>query len=153
MPPTKFWLNLAYCLRADVVWRFSRWPPSWILEQNDFSNSESPCHSNAFHQVSVQTDLWFGRRCGLKNFQDDHHRGHLGYQNKTILAILNLHVTLMPPTKLGLIRISFRMQMWFEYFQDGYPCSHLGYQKGKILAFLNLYVPLMPPIKFQLNLT
>ena len=32
-------------------------------------------------------------------FQDGHHGGHLGYWNGTILAILNLHVATMPPTK------------------------------------------------------
>ena len=34
-----------------------------------FSNSESPCHPVASHQVSAQPDLLFGRRCGLKNFK------------------------------------------------------------------------------------
>ena len=33
-----------------------------------FSNSESPCHPDASHQVSAQSDLLFGR-CGLKNFK------------------------------------------------------------------------------------
>ena len=35
MPPIKFWLNLTYCLGADVIYRFSRWlpwRPSWISE-------------------------------------------------------------------------------------------------------------------------
>ena len=34
-----------------------------------FCNSESPCHPNAFHQVSAQPDLMFERRRGLKNFK------------------------------------------------------------------------------------
>ena len=34
-----------------------------------FSNSESPCHPDASHQVSAQSDLLFGRRCSLKNFK------------------------------------------------------------------------------------
>ena len=34
-----------------------------------FSNSESPSHTNASHQVLAQPDLLFGRRCGLKNFK------------------------------------------------------------------------------------
>ena len=38
-------------------------------ELDDFSNSESPCHPNAFHQVFAQSDLWFERRCGLKDFK------------------------------------------------------------------------------------
>ena len=45
------------------------WRPSWILELNDFSNSESLFHPDASHQVSAQSDLLFGRRCGLKNFK------------------------------------------------------------------------------------
>ena len=86
MPPIKFWLNPTYGL-GDVVWRISIWPPwqpswilermggddvfkrwpSWISERNNFSNSESLYHCHASHQVSAQSDLWFGRCC-LKNF-------------------------------------------------------------------------------------
>ena len=35
-------------------------------------------------------------------FQDGHHGGHLGYKKEANLAILNLHVTPMPPTKFWL---------------------------------------------------
>ena len=72
LSPTKFRLNPTYRSGAYVVCRFSRWPqwwPSWILEQNDFSNSESLCCSDVSHQVSVQSDLQFGRRCRLKIFK------------------------------------------------------------------------------------
>ena len=34
-----------------------------------FSNSESPCHPDAAHQVSAHPDLLFGRRCVFKNFK------------------------------------------------------------------------------------
>ena len=34
-----------------------------------FSNSESLFHPDASHQVSAQSDLLFGKRCGLKNFK------------------------------------------------------------------------------------
>ena len=37
----------------------------------------------------------------FEEFQDDH-GCHLGYRNGTILAILNLHVATMPPTKFQL---------------------------------------------------
>ena len=30
------------------------------IEQNSFSTSESLCHSDASHQVSAQSNLWFG---------------------------------------------------------------------------------------------
>ena len=35
----------------------------------------------------------------FEEFQDN---GHIGYRNWTILAILNLHVATMPPTKFQL---------------------------------------------------
>ena len=38
----------------------------------------------------------------FEEFQDGLHGGHLGYQNGMILAILNLHVARMPPTKFQL---------------------------------------------------
>ena len=34
-----------------------------------FSNSEFLCRSNASHQVSAQSDIWFGKRCCLKIFK------------------------------------------------------------------------------------
>ena len=185
-------------LGGDVVWRISRWRPrwpSWISERNDFSNSESLCCSDASHHVSAQSDLWFGRRCRLKNFkvlrpswiseQNDLNNseslcpcnashqvlaqsdlrfgrrcclknfkmdgGHLGYRIRTILAILNLYVTVMPPTKFKLNQTyAVWEEMSFEEFQDG---SHLGYLNKMILAILILCVTVMPPTKFQLNWT
>ena len=63
MPPINFQLNLTSSLGGDVVWRISRWPPSWILKWNNFSNLESPCCHNVSHWVSVQSNLWFWRKC------------------------------------------------------------------------------------------
>ena len=40
----------------------------------------------------------------LNGFQDGRHGGHLGYWNGTILAILNLCVTVMPPNKFQINR-------------------------------------------------
>ena len=77
----------------------------------------------------------------------------LGHWNRTTLAILNLHVTQMPPTKFW---AQSDLQFWSRHglnFQDGHHGSHLGYQKGTILAILNLYVAPIPPIQFQLNPT
>ena len=51
MSPIKFRLNLTYWMGGDVIWRISRWRPTWTLEQKDFSNSEFPYHSNASHHV------------------------------------------------------------------------------------------------------
>ena len=38
----------------------------------------------------------------FEEYQDGHPGRHLGYGNRTILAILNLHVATMPPTKFQL---------------------------------------------------
>ena len=38
----------------------------------------------------------------FEEFQDDHNGDHLGYQYRTFLAILNFHVTAMPPIKFPL---------------------------------------------------
>ena len=38
----------------------------------------------------------------FEEFQDGHHSSHLGYQNGTILAILNLPVVTMPAIKFQL---------------------------------------------------
>ena len=69
MPPIKFRLNLTYGFGGDIIWRISRWPLSWILERNNFSNSESLCHCDTSHQVLAESNLRFGRRCRLKNFK------------------------------------------------------------------------------------
>ena len=45
------------------------WQPFWISKRNDFSNSESLCRSDASHQLSAQSDLWFGRRSHLNYFK------------------------------------------------------------------------------------
>ena len=106
MPSTKFCLNLTKHSGADVVSRFSRWPPrqpSWIAKRNDFCISESICRSDASHQVSAQSNLimvW--KEMLFEVFQDGRHGSHLGYRNGMILAILNLYVAPMPPIKFRL---------------------------------------------------
>ena len=80
--------------------------------------------------------------------------GHLGYQNRMILAILNLcHSD-------ASYQVSAQSDSWFqrrchleEMSFEEFPWGHLGYRNGTILAILNLYVTLIPPIKFRLNLT
>ena len=85
MLPIKFLLNPSYGLGGYVIWRISSWPPwqpSWISELNAFSNSESLCCSDASHQVYMS----------LEEYRDGPHGGHLGYWNRMILVILNLYV-------------------------------------------------------------
>ena len=86
----------------------------------------------------------------FEKFQDGrHHDGNLGYRNGTILAILNLCVTVMLTIKFWLNPtyglggdVFWRISRWPPW-----------YRNGTFLAILNLYVPTMHPIKFRLNLT
>ena len=89
----------------------------------------------------------------FEDFQDSHLGGHLRYHNRTILAILNLYVTPMPPNKFGLNPHYGMGGDVFWRIQDGPYGGHLGCRIGTNLAVLNLHVSLMPPTKFQLNPT
>ena len=88
----------------------------------------------------------------FEEIQDGPRGGHLGYRNGTILAILNLYVTVMPPIKF-LLNPTYGWEMSSEDFQDGKNGGHLGYRNRTILAILNLHVTTMPPTKFRLNPT
>ena len=95
MPPIKFRLNPTWFGRRC---RLKNFKIAATAERTDFCNSESLCNCDASGQVLAQSDLRFGRRCRLKN------GGHFGYWNRTISAILNLCVTVMPPVKFQLNR-------------------------------------------------
>ena len=143
-----FRLNRTYGLGGDVVWRISRWWPSWISEGNDFSNSESLCLCDASHQVLTQSDLRFGRRCHLKTF------------NMTAMeAILDIGMEQYYSESLchcdDSHQVSTQSNLWF-----GRWCRLKNFKMGTmaavldiILAILNLYVTVMHPIKFWLNPT
>ena len=55
----------------------------------------------------------------FEEFQGGRHGSHLGYQNGTILAILNLYNAPMPPIKFRLNLTYGLGEMSFEEFQDG----------------------------------
>ena len=78
--------------------------------------------------------MWF------EEFQDGR---HLGYQNGTILAILNLCVTVMSSIK-------FQLNRTYGLGGDG---GHLRYRNETILAILNFHVSTMPPTKLHQNPT
>ena len=95
--------------------------------------------------------IWLGfcMQMWFEDFKDGHHSSHHGYWNRTILAILNLYVTLMLPIKFRLNQtcafgggVVWRILRWL-----------LGNQNIMILAILNFYVAPMPPIKFLPNPT
>ena len=96
-------------------------------------------------QITLRKQMLF------QDFQAGHHGSHLRYWNGMNLAILNLHVTPMPPTKFGL-NSTYHSEADVVWIFSRWP-PRGGYQNGMILAILNLYVAPMPPIKFQLYAT
>ena len=86
MPPivsgqTDLWFGRRYHLKSS---RWLQWQPPWILEQNNFSNSESLCQYDASHQDFIitsrlnPTSVW---EMSFEEFQDGHLCGHIRYWN------------------------------------------------------------------------
>ena len=99
MLPTKFGVNWPFSSGDEVKNRFSRWQPSWISDQNDFSYFWSTSHPDALYQVWSQLGFSVQEKKRKIYFQDGGHGFHLGFPIRMILAIFNLQVTLMLPTK------------------------------------------------------
>ena len=82
------------------------------------------------------------------DFQDGGHGGHLGFPISTILAIFDLQVTPMLPSKFGVNWPLVQEKKRKINFQDG---GHLGFPIGTILAIFDLQVTPMLPRKFGVN--
>ena len=102
MLPTKFRVNWPFCSGEEAKNRFSRWlpsRPSWISDWHDFSYFfiyKSPqCLLRSLESIGLSVQE---KKLSI-DFQDGGHGGHLGFQIRTILAIFDLQVTLMLPTK------------------------------------------------------
>ena len=90
--------------------------------------------------------------CRKIDFQDGCHGGHLGYPIGTILAIFDLQVTPMSPTKfVESIGLSVQEKKLNIDFQDGGHGGHLGFLIRTILAIFDLQVTLMLPTKFRVK--
>ena len=95
----------------------------------------------------------FGANCPVSSgeeaknmfFQDGRYGGHRGFPIDKILAIFDLQVTPMLPSKFGL---SVQEKKRNIDFQDG---GHLGFPIGTILAIVDLQVTLMLPTKYRVN--
>ena len=101
MLPTKFQVNWLLGLGVEANKRFSRWPlwrPSWISDQQDFSYfySASPWY---FLPSLYSTGLSAQEMKWKIDFPDGGHGSHIGFPIGTILAIFDLQVSPMLPTK------------------------------------------------------
>ena len=63
----------------------------------------------------------------FEEFQDGRHGSHLGYRNGTILAILNLCITVMPPIKF-----------WLNPTRFGRRCRLINFKMAAVVAILDI---------------
>ena len=102
MLPTKFRVNWPFGSKEEAKNRFSRWlpwRPSWISYWHDFSYFSSTSHPNMTLTSLESIGLSVQEKQLNIDFQDRGHGGHLGFRTRTILAIFDLQVTQMLPTK------------------------------------------------------
>ena len=85
------------------------------------------------------------------DFQDGRHGCHFRFLISMILAIFDLQVTPMPPSKFGVNWPSVQENKRKIDFQDGCHGGHLGFPIGMILAIFDLQVTPMLPSKFGVN--
>ena len=135
MLPTNFQVNWHFGSGREAKNRFSRWPPwwpSWISDWNGFGVQD----------LSVQ------KKKRKIDFENGHNDSHLGFPTRTILASLDLQVTLMIPTNLKSIGLSVQEEKRKIDFQNGHHGGHLRFPIGKTLAIFDLQVTPMLPTKF-----
>ena len=107
MLPTKFQINWPFSSGEEVQNRFSRWQPSSISYQNDFSYFDLKVTSMILSKFQVNWPFSLGEEM-KKHFQDGCHGVHHGFLIGTILAIFDLPVSLMLHTKLCQYAFRFR---------------------------------------------
>ena len=135
MPWSSSWLSVQIAFTCLKRFKIAAMAVNLDFGAKNFSNSKSPCHPNASHQVLTKSKLPFGSRCYLKIMK-------MAIWNQTILAVLS-HNKLCCPQQTSAQTVL--QAMWFEEFQDGCYGSHLGYLNGTNVAILNVHVTPMPP--------
>ena len=79
----------------------------------------------------------------FEDFQDGHLGSRLKYRNRTILAILNLYVTPMPPIIWAQSALQFGRCILKNFKMAAEASLHVRMEKN--LAGLNIHVSPMPP--------
>ena len=126
--PTKIRVSWHFGSGEEFQNRFSRWWPYCISNRNDFSYFWSTSDPNTSYQVSSQLAFWLEK---FKiDFQDGGHGVYPGFQNGTMLAIFDLQVALILPTKFH-VKWPFsseeaqnRFSRWPSWISDW---SHFSY--------------------------
>ena len=104
--------DISHISAQNIYCGYSLEPPRWG-GSNKYPQSmfwiSMPLKSCPSSFGSIQLMVW--EEMSFEEFQDGHHGGHLGYQNRTNLAILNLYVAPMPPIK-------FRLHLTYGLVRD-----------------------------------
>ena len=85
------------------------------------------------------------------DFQDGDHGGYLGFLNGTILAIFDLQVAIILPTKFCINWLFSSREEMQNRFSKWQPLRHLEFLIGTILAIFDLHVTPILLTKFQVN--
>ena len=149
------WQNRQLLLCKKKTWTFTVWNQwtyvHWYLyslilmltkgiSKSDTKQKQlqiSTIRDTAGRQWLQCTDIypcWLPPKCVFKG-PKCHDRRH-GHWNRTILAILNLHVAHMSPIKFRFSSIKIPQEMSFEKIQNDDHGSHLGYQNTNFSAIL-----------------
>ena len=89
------------------------------------------------------------RRSSTKiDFQDGSHGGHLGLPTETILAVFDLQVSPIFPSKFESVGLLVQEKKRKIDFEDG---DHVGFPIKTILAIFDLQVTKILPTKFQVS--
>ena len=83
MLPTKFRVNWPFSSEEEGKNRFSRWPPSWISDWNNFSYFYIYKSSRCFLPIFKSTGPLVQENKRKKEFHDGRHGGHLGFPIQT----------------------------------------------------------------------
>ena len=82
MLPAKFRVNWPFSSEEEEKNRFSRWPPSWISDQNDFSYFYIYKSSRCFLPIFKPTGPLVQENKRKKEIQDGRYDSHLGFPIK-----------------------------------------------------------------------
>ena len=125
MLPTKFRVKWPFSSEKEVKNRFSRSPPSWISDWNNFSYFYIYKSSRCFLPIFRSTGPLVQENKRKKEFQDGRHGGHLGFSIQTISYFRSTSHPNASYQVSSQMAFQFRRRSKKKDFQDGCHGGHL----------------------------
>ena len=144
MLPTKFRVNWPFSSEEEGKNRFSRWPPSWISDRNDFSYFYIYKSSRCCLPIFKSTGPLVQENKQKKEFPDGRHddQNNLSYFRSTSHPNASYQVSpecFLPSFESNGPSVQEKKRK--IDFQDGCHGGHLGFLIGTILAIFDLQSP------------